>query len=197
MNREIQTAVQLANMSLRMVQSPEIESFDEGSSVSRTVKMYYNNVLSDCLTLYDWSFSKKEGELTELSVCPLERYKHGYELPVDMLALTWVRGSGGITNYTIVSGNILCTDDPPPIFVRYTYIPPVAYMPAYFIDLFVHSLAEELSPVLGYNLDGQRVFRERIWGKHGKFGMAVEMERSSHGMERCPGHDLIGGSRIW
>jgi hypothetical protein len=182
-----------------MVQSPEIESFDDGSSTARTVKMYYSNVLSNCLTLYDWSFSKKESELEGLSVCPLERYRYAYELPVDMLSLTWVRGSGGeeISHYTVVSGNVLCTDSPPPIRVRYTYLPPVAYMPAYFIDLFVHSLAEELSAVLGYNLDGQRVFHERIWGKHGKFSTAVEMERCSNGTPRYPLHDRIGGGRIW
>jgi hypothetical protein len=36
-----------------MVQSPEIGFFEEGSSIARTVKKYYYNVLANYLGTYD------------------------------------------------------------------------------------------------------------------------------------------------
>jgi hypothetical protein len=108
-------------------------------------------------------------------------------------------GSGGnIRWYEIVSGDVVCTCAPPPVYMEYTYCPPVGYFPAYFIDLLVHSLVEELSAVFGYNLDGQRVFHERIWGKGGKFSEAIGCERMNGG-EGGSGRaiDRIGCSRMW
>ena len=204
MSRVVHTDVQLANMALRMVQCPEIESLEEGSSISRTVKMYYNTVLANCLTMYDWNFCGKQTALEELSVCPLPQYEWGYELPGDLLSIRWVRGGGrdavdcvDLSRYEVVSGDVLCTDVPPPLHVRYTYRPPVEYYPAYFIDLFVHALAEELSAVFGYNLEGQRVFHERIWGRGGKYSEAVSVERSGGSDRAGRTWDAIGGSRAW
>jgi hypothetical protein len=181
-----------------MVQSPEIESFDEGSSISRTVRMYYDNVLENCLSTYDWGFCGKQAAMEELNVCPLPQYRYGYELPGDMLVIRWVRSGGGVVDlsrYDIVSGDVLCTDVSGPLHVRYTYSPPVEYFPAYFIDLFVHALAEELCAVFGYNLEGQRVFHGRIWGRGGKFSEAVSMERRNGGGNHLG--DGIGHSRSW
>jgi hypothetical protein len=204
MNRVIQNDVEVANMALRMVQSPEIESFEEGSSTARTVKKYYYNVLANCLGMYDWNFGRKQEQLQELSMHPLPQYGHAYKLPIDLLTIIWVRGGDedgpgcrDMRRYELVSGDVLCTDAPPPMYIRYIYAPPVPYLPAYFIDLFIHALCEELSAVFGYNLDGQQVFHGRIFGKHGKLSEAIACERACNNVLPGDGVDWIGGSRAW
>lgn len=203
MNREIQTHVQIANMALRIMQSDEIESFNEDSTVSRTVKMYYFNIFSNCLSRYSWSFASKQTQLQQLNYSPLPQYKYSYKLPVDMLSIIFVRqgdasrvSSVNLQNYEIFSGDILCTGADAPLIIRYTTSPAVAYLPSYFIDFFVHAIVEELSPVFGYNFDGQRTFHERIWGKGGKFGTALRLDQSIS-PSRNRQTDMIGNSRIW
>jgi hypothetical protein len=161
-------------MALRMAQCPEIASFDEGSSTARRVKMYYYNVLVNCLGMYEWSFGRQVEELQELSECPLPQYEHACKLPVDVLSIVRLVGPAGpMERYEVVSGDILCSDCPPPIRMEYTYCPPVRYLPPCFIDPFVHALVEELSAVFGYHLEDQRVFHERIWRKGGKLSAAI------------------------
>lgn len=203
MNRVIESDVEVANMALRMVQCPDIQSMDDGSSTARTVKMYYHTVLANCLSMYEWSFGRRCEEMQELSECPLAQYKHAYKLPLDVISIVRLVGEGGIVRrYEVISGDIVCTDTPPPVRMEYTYCPPVRYLPAYFIDLFVHALVEELSAVFGYNIEGQRVFHERIRGRGGKFSAAIACERmNGGGSERGWGHgwchDHIGWSRRW
>jgi hypothetical protein len=64
-------------------------------------------------------------------------------------------GVGGI-GYEIFSGDILCTNSAGPLTIHYTYAPPGAYLPSYFIDYLIHAIVEEMSAVFGYNMDGQK-----------------------------------------
>jgi hypothetical protein len=67
MTHEIQTAVQIANMALRVLQSRTIESLDdENDPVAQTVKMYYDNILRRCIAAYPWAFTIKEERLQPL-----------------------------------------------------------------------------------------------------------------------------------
>jgi hypothetical protein len=201
MPREIQTHVQIANLALRILQSDEIESFAEDSSTARTVKMYYFNVFSNCLAQYPWLFATKVAMLQKLATAPLEG-RSGFKLPVDLISIVGVGGaadgctvSGGVP-YEVLSDGVLVTPSTGPLWLKYVYDAPVAYLPAYFIDFFVHALVEELAAVFGYNLDGQRIAHDRIWGKNGKLGYAIRQDRKfSHKSALCG--DGIGVSRAW
>jgi hypothetical protein len=190
-------------MALRIMQSEEIESFDEDSTTARAVKMYYFNIFSNCLCQYQWSFSLKQELLQQLSSCPLPQYRCAYKLPIDALTIVSVgseydcaAGCMCGNRYEIFSGDVLCTDMGSPLFIRYTYAPPVAYLPSYFIDYLIHAIVEEMSAVFGYNMEGQKVFHERIYGKCGKLGYAIrrDQEFNKPRQHHCDG---ISISRAW
>jgi hypothetical protein len=201
MPREIQTHVQIANLALRILQSDEIESFAEDSSTARTVKMYYFNVFSNCLAQHPWSFATKVIPLQMLATAPLEG-RYGYKLPTDLIFIVGVGGdagncsTGGGIGYEVLSDGVLVTPSTGPLWIRYVYDAPVAYLPAYFIDFFVHALVEELAAVFGYNLDGQRIAHDRVWGKNGKLGYAIRQDRKFSPKPALCG-DGIGVSRAW
>jgi hypothetical protein len=133
MPREVQTAVQVANMALRIMQAAPIESFDEESLTAQTVRMYYDVVLRRCLTYYPWAFCKKEGELTELPGSPLSFWQNAYHLPADFVDLHSLHcgvhrspvtrppsrslpACTEIPAYEITDGNIVrCNYAPPPL----------------------------------------------------------------------------------
>jgi hypothetical protein len=198
MSREIQTHVQIANLALRILQNDEIESFDEDSSAARTVKMYYFNVYSNCLSQSPWTFATKVVMLQKLTTSPLDGC-NAFKLPVDLVSIVTVGGSencAGSILYEVFSDNVLMTPSDSPLWLKYIYDAPVAYLPSYFIDFFVHALVEELSAVFGYNLEGQRVAHDRIWGRNGKLGFAIRQDRKlQHSMESHS--DGIGVSRSW
>ena len=156
MPREVQTAVQIANMALRIMQASPIESFDEDTLTAQTVRMYYDVVLRRCLCAYPWAFCKKQAELQKLPESPLPFWLYAYQLPADFVDLrdlhmgiysppvTHLPGkiipSGQeITAYEIIDGNIVCCNYASPIFANYTYEAPVEYYPHYFLDLLVRS----------------------------------------------------------
>ncbi|MDR2677677.1 MAG: hypothetical protein LBB26_03920, partial [Puniceicoccales bacterium] len=132
MPREVQTAVQVANMALRIMQASPIESFDEETLTAQTVRMYYDVVLRKCLTHYPWAFCKKEGELSELPESPLSFWQYAYRLPADFVDLRGLycstyhspitrppgrnlRSRAEIPAYEIVDGNIVCCNYAPPV----------------------------------------------------------------------------------
>jgi hypothetical protein len=87
MNHMAQRYIQVANMALRLMQSPEIESFDEDRATARTVKISCYNVLWNCLEMYDWTFGSREEQMQEFAHCPLPWYTHMYKSPVDLLSI--------------------------------------------------------------------------------------------------------------
>jgi hypothetical protein len=204
MDRDMGTHVGLANMALRIMQGDPIESFDEDSPTARTVRMYYFNVLANCLSQTDWTFATSQERLQELSEPPVGQYKHGYKLPIHTLSIVWIRrgnddGQVSVCNdvaYEVFSGDVVGTNGDGPLYIRYIYVPPVGLLPPYFIDYFVHALVEELSAVFGYNLDGQKVFHERVWGKNGKLGYALRKDRKNRNV-RAVTYDGIGNGRMW
>ena len=187
-------------MALRMLQADEIESLNEGSRTANIVREHYYNTLANCLHQHHWTFATKKASLQPLANCPVSEFQYAYKLPTDELEIINISGPGGVAtqHYTVVSGNVLCTDTPAPLDIFYLYRPPVAYMPAYFIDYFVEALAEELAAVFGYNLEGQRMFHERIYGREGKLGLAIRRDIMNHPRPSRPMiYDSIGGSRLW
>jgi hypothetical protein len=204
MDRDMGTHVGLANMALRVMQGDTIESFDEDSPTARTVRMYYFTNYANCLGKYPWTFATKQELLHALSQAPVGQYKHGYKLPIDTLSITWIRrgnGEGQVSviddvPYEVFSGDVVCTNAGGPLYIRYTYAPPVALLPAYFIDYFVSSLVEELSAVFGYNLEGQEVYHGRVFGKNGKLGYAIRKDRENRKI-RTLSFDGIGNGRMW
>jgi hypothetical protein len=207
MAREVQTAVQIANMALRVLQASPIESFDEETVPAVTVRMYYDVVLRKCLGRYHWAFCTRERELAQLPKSPLEEWEFAHRLPPDFVAMGQIRpGSGrgvgpvsaALNDYEIVGGNILCCNVPGPLLCRYTYDAPVELYPDYFIDLLVDSLVEELAAVLGHNLDAQRIFQGRVFGPYGKLGVAIQRELAEQGSRRCPRRmSRLAAGRIW
>jgi hypothetical protein len=197
MGREIQTAVQIANMALKILQSDEIESFDEDSTTARAVKMYYFNVFSNCLMQHHWSFATKEQVLHPLADCPVKHRGYAYKLPIDLLSIIFLGDGKTPVPYELFSGDIACTDAAGPLKIKYIYNPPIEYLPSHFIDYFVHSLVEELSPVFGYNLEGQRVFHERIYGRNGKLGYAIRRDRGNGRPNDYFLRDSVCRARTW
>jgi hypothetical protein len=172
MQRETQATVQVANLALRILQSHPIESFGEDSIVAQTVRMYYDVVLRRCLSAYSWSFSQKQAELEQLPKELFPQWKFVYKLPPDLVRLIWLRSGVGeqlgrwdVRDYEIISGNLICTNAPSPLYARYQYEAPVAHYPHHFIEFFVASLAEELAAVFGRNLNTQA-----SWAQGGRRG---------------------------
>jgi hypothetical protein len=204
MDRDMATHLGLANMALRIMQGDPIESFDEDSPTARTVKMYYFNVFANCLSQCPWTFATRQEELHPLSHGPVGQYKYGYKLPTDTLSITWIRHGNGegkvsMTNdvfYEVFSGDVVGTNADGPLYVRYTYAPPAALLPPYFVDYFVHALVEELSAVFGYNLEGQAAYHERVFGKNGKLGYALRKDRENRKVGTVT-FDGIGNGRMW
>jgi hypothetical protein len=204
MDRDMGTHVGLANMALRIMQGDTIESFDEDSPPARTVRMYYFNVYGNCLCQTDWTFATSQERLQELSQPPVGQYKHGYKLPVATLSIVWIRRGNGdgqvsVINdvaYEVFSGDVVCSNAAGPLYIRYIYAPPVALLPPYFIDYFVHALVEELSAVFGYNLEGQAAYHERVCGKNGKLGYAIRKDRENRNV-RAVTFDGLGKARMW
>ncbi|MDR2030198.1 MAG: hypothetical protein LBP65_01890 [Puniceicoccales bacterium] len=191
MPRQIQTAVQVANLALRTLQMPEIESFNEESTTAQTVREAYDLVLRRCLGGYPWSFSQKQTELERLPMAELPQWKFSYKLPPDFVELVWLRGGVGdmpgwceLLHFEIVAGNVVCANAMPPLFCRYQYEAPVALMPHYFLDYLVQALAEELAPIFGYNVDGQKILKERAMGKEGKLAAAILAEERHRSVRR-------------
>jgi hypothetical protein len=214
MPREVQTAVQVANMALRIMQAVSIESFDEETLTAQTVRMYYDVVLRRCLTYYPWAFCKKEGELPELPESPLSFWQNAYHLPADFVDLRSLhcgiyaspvtRPPGRslpshteIPAYEIVDGNIVCCNYAAPIFAEYTYEAPVEYYPHYFLDLLVSALVEELSAVFGYNLAGQDHYRGRVLGPRGKLGDAILQEKRRNAKWGPRPFNRLAAERNW
>jgi hypothetical protein len=79
----------------------------------------------------------------------------------------------------MIRSDIVCVDAPPPIRMQYIHLP------AYFIDIFVHALMEELSVVFGY-----------IWWKGGKLSEGIACKRMNRGIGHGPRHDCIGNSKM-
>jgi hypothetical protein len=214
MAREVQTAVQVANMALRIMQASPIESFDEETLTAQTVRMYYDVVLRRCLTFYPWAFCKREAELQELPESPLPFWQYAYHLPADFVDLRSLhcgvyaspvtRPTGRnllshneIASYEIVDGNIVCCNYAPPIFAEYTYEAPVEYYPHYFIDLLVSALVEELSAVFGYNLAGQDHYQQRVLGPNGKLGDAILQEQRRNSKQSFAPFNRLAAGRNW
>jgi hypothetical protein len=204
MPREIQTAVQVANCALRILQMPEIESFDEDSTPAQTVRMYYNLALRKCIGAYRWQFSQKQDELEQLLRAELPRWKFSYKLPPDMVALVWLRGGTengpswhDLNHYEIIAGNVVCTNAAPPLFCRYQYEAPVALMPNYFLDYFIQSLAEELAPVFGYNVAGQKILADGVMGGFGKLSAAILAENRQSGRRESRALGRLAMGRNW
>jgi hypothetical protein len=214
MPREIQTAVQIANMALRIMQASAIESFDDETLTAQTIRLYYNVVLRQCLSSYPWAFCKKEWELAQLPASPLPFWLYAYRLPVDFVDIRWVR-SGSYNSpttrppgrdvpsyaevpcYEVTDGNVVCCNYAAPVFAAYTYEAPVELYPHYFIDLLVSVLVEELSAVFGYNLVGQDHYKGRIYGPNGKFSAAIQQERRQHPPMQRPMPGRLTGERNW
>jgi hypothetical protein len=151
MPREIQTAVQVANMALRVLQSRTIESLDDGDDpVAQTVKMYYANVLRRCISAYPWAFSLMEKQLQRLPESPIPRWKYAYHLPADFVDLVWLRadstGTANLTDYESVAGDLILANEAQ-LWARYQYEPPVPTYPHHFLEFLVDSLIEELAGV--------------------------------------------------
>ncbi|MDR3117594.1 MAG: hypothetical protein LBT98_03420 [Puniceicoccales bacterium] len=204
MPREIQTAVQVANCALRILQMPEIESFDEDSTPARTVKMYYDLALRKCIGAYKWQFSQNQSELEQLATAELPQWKFSYKLPPDMIALIWLRcgtengpGWNNLQNYEIVAGNVVCTNANAPLFCRYQYEAPVAAMPNYFLDYLIQELAEELAPVFGYNVVGQKILSDRVRDSFGKMNMAILTEVRQLGSQKPMPMGKLAMGRNW
>jgi hypothetical protein len=183
------------------MQNEDIESLDQDNPTERTVKMYYFTVYTNCRSQYPWTFATKQEQAHELGSSPIPQYDNAYELPVETLSIVWIRrGDENHVSmvddaiYEIFSGDIVCTNERGPLWLRYLYAPPVAYLPSYFIDYFVHALVEELSPVFGYNVKGQRIYHERIWGKNGKLGYAIRQDRINNNTPKPVEYDRV---RLW
>jgi hypothetical protein len=181
MPREIQTAVQVANMALRVLQSRTIESFDdENDPVAQTVKMYYSNVLRRCISAYPWAFSLMERQLQRLPESPIPRWKYAYHLPADFVDLVWLRadpsGTANLTDYESVAGDLILANEAK-LWARYQCEPPVPTYPHHFLEFLVDSLIEELAGVFGHNLNTQDVYRRRINNPFGTLGRAIQEER--------------------
>jgi hypothetical protein len=190
MAREIQTGVQLANMALLLMQAAPIESFDEDTFTAQKMRLFYDVILRRCLDAYPWNFARKQSILTELPKSPLPQWSHAYHLTPDFVQLLELRcglpsepnrlSRLAVTDYEITDGNTLCTNAESPLTIRYVYGPPVEKYPHYFIEYFVSSLVEEMSPLFGYNLRGQQNYTGRILGSHGKLSDAILQERMQH-----------------
>jgi hypothetical protein len=99
-------------------------------------------------------------------------------------------------SYEVFSGDVVGTNAAGPLYIRYTYAPPAALLPPYFVDYFVHALVEELSAVFGYNLEGQAAYHERVFGKNGKLGYALRKDRENRKVHTVT-YDGIGNGRMW
>jgi hypothetical protein len=98
--------------------------------------------------------------------------------------LIWLRSGVGeqlgrwdVRDYEIISGNLICTNAPSPLYARYQYEAPVALYPHHFIEFLVAALVEELAAVFGHNLNTQSVFHRRIYDSNGALGQAIQEER--------------------
>jgi hypothetical protein len=198
---EVQTAVQVANMALRVLQSRTIESLDdENDPVAQTVKMYYNNVLRRCIATYPWAFTIKEAQLQRFPESPLPRWKHAFHLPVDLLNIIFLRSgpeSGvDLHGYELFGGDLVLTNAPE-LWARYQYDAPVPTYPAHFTEFLVYSLIEELAGVFGHNLTTQDVYHRRIHGQFGALGIAIQQERRQNQPEEQRSPSRLAMERNW
>jgi hypothetical protein len=198
---EAQTAVQLANAALRVLQSRTIDSFDDGHDpVAQTVKLYYNAILRRCISAYPWAFSVREGPLQRFPESPIPRWKYAFHLPIDSVNLIWLResatGGADLRDYELFGGDLALTNAPE-LWARYQFEPAVPTYPHHFTEFFVCSLVEELAGVFGHNLNTQAIYRRRINDPFGALGLAVQAERRQNpcNPQRRPSRLAI--SREW
>ena len=198
---EVQTAVQIANMALRVLQSLTIESFDdENDPVAQTVKMYYDNVLRRCIAAYPWSFTIKEERLQRFPESPLPRWKHAFHLPVDCVHVvilgTHPSWASILRDYELFGGDLVLANVDE-LWANYQYAAPVPTYPAHFTEFLVTSLVEELAGVFGHNLNTQAVYRQRANGPFGALGIAIQQERRQNPPRECRMQSRLAAERNW
>ena len=155
--------VDLINGALRKIAGSPVVSPNEETPEAYHAGAAFDAVRDTVLSDYPFAFAMKLGRLAQVAEAPAFGFAKAFQLPVDLLYLLDVRGSGSMTEKPVahsIVGNEVHTDEAE-CCVRYiTRHDNTAFWPPHFCRAFETLLAAELAPIFGAGTTAGAKLRE-------------------------------------
>jgi hypothetical protein len=151
------TKYDVASAALVMIGAAPVASFDAaGSAESVACFHLYQSSVNNWLSLHPWRFATRTVQMARVAAPPLTKWQNAYQQPADLLAMQAIRldANGSDIPYDRFENKVMCNaGDTQAVYCVYSYEPPVAWWPGYFVSLMELALALKFSFALSGKLD--------------------------------------------
>lgn len=183
-----------------------ISSFEGRGGAAKIAKRSYEQIVSECLSLYPWDFAKRMVKLSRRTEAPVAQWKYKFGLPSDMLGGPHkVLRSADINAPAFKDFEIMSDADKktflfanePAIWIVYVHRQPEANFPPHFVNFVKTALAADWAMPLRENAELARNKFVEAWGepheqqRGGKFRRARQVDSMQGGTQRFEDFTLI------
>jgi len=141
------TKIDICNISLGLIGTNPINSFEEPSKESIICKQYYDNCKNKLLARFNWSFARKIASLNIISsdeyITLKDRYKNIFQLPSDLINIIQIFESESIS-FIVMGDKLLTSADTITILYLSAEDNTSLYSPL-FIDTLTYTLAADIA----------------------------------------------------
>lgn len=169
------TKTSIANQALGEISKGLIVSLTENSEPARLINAWFDDLLDEEVSRYNWTFAVCRAELAPLAEAPPFGWLYRFQLPSSPFCLRVIEEVDE-TDYRIEGREILA--DASRLRIRYVgRVADLSRLPAYFVKAFALRLAARLA----VPLVGSRELRENLEGRYAE--AVAEAESIDAGQE--------------
>jgi len=143
------TRVQIISQALTLMGKKPIMNLSNQSDIVTAADQSFDMLLQATLSEGFWRFATKIAELQQFVDTPIGGYyQYAYDLPNDFLKLVHVWPQ--MYDFELYAGAppklfTNFNNSSQPLYLEYVFLPPVSYLPAYFVKYFAYELAAYLA----------------------------------------------------
>ncbi|MDH7785079.1 hypothetical protein QBD01_001079 [Ochrobactrum sp. 19YEA23] len=172
-----------------------IYSIDAEDDLSGSCDAAWDEVISHCFGLHDWSFARRTTKLVKISATPENGWEYGFELPGDRIGppqklLRSIRPETPLRDYDIEAGNVYANE--PHVWGRCKVLVDPEYWPVDWRVAFLIALGSALAKAVNEDTETAEELRVKAFGTPsqegtgGAFGRLIAQDRAAAPMPRSP-----------
>jgi hypothetical protein len=155
------TKFDIASAALVTIGAEPVASFDGTSTEAIACQHLYQGVIDGLLSVYPWRFASRTVQLSRDATIPGTQWRASYTVPFDMKAVQAVMTdvNGTPIPFDRFENRIWCdASETQSVWCTYTYEPPIAWWPGYFVALAEITFATRLA----FSIAGKLDLREKL-----------------------------------
>jgi len=185
------SVTKICNTALATLGKEAIISLDDNSSIAKTCKLLYGQIIEEMQSDFDYSFCKFRKQLAQSSETPVFGFDYAYQLPTNpkCLKLTNVKSSSNVRPYYKIEDNKLLTDETD-VYVQYVGLVDDA---AKFTANFRKAVSLKMAAMLVVPTAGVKYAQLR----RELLDEADKAERAAQGIDASNSYDDNPGNDYW